>query len=61
MCIPKAPKMPSAEEQANQQLKIQRELQADADQEWLEQWTRKGKKPQLHNKDQEGVDEVEAV
>jgi len=33
MCIPKAPKMPSAEEQAHQQLKIQRELQADADQE----------------------------
>jgi len=31
MCIPKAPKMPSAEEQADQQLKIQRQLQADAD------------------------------
>jgi len=31
MCVPKAPKMPSAEEQAKQQLEIQRQLQADAD------------------------------
>ena len=31
MCFPSAPKMPSPEEQARQQLEIQRQLQADAD------------------------------
>jgi len=37
MCIPKAPSMPSAEEQAKQQLEIQRQLQADADSKAAEQ------------------------
>tara|TARA_R100001163_G_C5042088_1_gene180009 strand:- start:946 stop:1239 length:294 start_codon:yes stop_codon:yes gene_type:complete len=31
MCFPKMPDMPSAEEQARQQLEIQRQLQSDAD------------------------------
>ena len=31
MCLPKAPSMPSPEEQAKQQLEVQRQLQADAD------------------------------
>lgn len=37
MCIPKAPDMPSAEEQAQQQLRIQRQLQEDADSRAAEQ------------------------
>ena len=37
MCFPSAPKMPSAEEQAKQQLEIQRQLQADADSRAAEQ------------------------
>lgn len=44
MCIPKAPSMPSAEEQAQSQLKIQRELQADADSRAAEQLDAERKK-----------------
>ena len=44
MCIPKAPSMPSAEEQAQSQLKIQRELQADADSRAADEMAKERKK-----------------
>lgn len=37
MCFPSMPDMPSAEEQAKQQLEIQRQLQSDADSRAAEQ------------------------
>ena len=44
MCFPSAPKMPSAEEQAKQQLEIQRQLQADADSKAAKQLEEERKK-----------------
>lgn len=47
MCLPKAPSMPSPEEQAKQQLEVQRQLQADADSKAAKQLEDERKKARL--------------